>query len=122
MGLLAGPVSRRCILKLYWGGLIGLRLVAAFPDRFARVVTANAGLPVGDAFSPAFELRLNFSQTVPELPVGQIANMSTARDLSPAEQAAYVAPFPGESYKAGARIFPALVPITPNHRDGGQRH
>ncbi len=28
-----------------WGGLIGLRLVAAEPERFARVVVANTGLP-----------------------------------------------------------------------------
>lgn len=98
-----------------WGGLIGLRLVAAFPDRFARVVAANTGLPVGLGFSPAFEQWLNFSQTVPELPVGEIVNMGTTRRLSPAEIDAYNAPFPEESYKAGARIFPALVPITPQH-------
>jgi haloalkane dehalogenase len=98
-----------------WGGLIGLRLVAAFPDRFARVVTANTGLPVGTGFSPAFENWLKFSQTVPTLPVGEIVSMGTTRKLSPAEIAAYNAPFPDESYKAGARIFPALVPITPEH-------
>ncbi|MGC1678921.1 MAG: haloalkane dehalogenase [Candidatus Binataceae bacterium] len=98
-----------------WGGLIGLRLVASFPDRFARVVAANTGLPVGLSFSPAFEQWLNFSQTVPELPVGEIVNMGTTRRLSPAEVEAYNAPFPEESYKAGARIFPALVPITPQH-------
>ncbi len=84
-----------------WGGLIGLRLVAAFPDRFARVVAANTGLPVGLGFSPAFEQWLNFSQTVPELPVGEIVNMGTTRRLSPAEIDAYNAPFPEESYKAG---------------------
>ena len=98
-----------------WGGLIGLRLVAAFPDRFARVVVANTGLPVGVGFSPAFEQWLNFSQTVPELPVGQIVNMGTVRELSPAEVDAYNAPYPEESYKAGAREFPKLVPITPEH-------
>jgi len=98
-----------------WGGLIGLRLVAAFPDRFARVVAANTGLPVGVGFSPAFEQWLNLSQTVPILPVGDIVNMGTARQLSPAEVDAYNAPFPEESYKAGARIFPALVPITLQH-------
>ena len=98
-----------------WGGLIGLRLVAAFPERFARVVVANTGLPVGVGFSPAFEQWLNFSQTVPELPVGQIVNMGTVRELSPAEIDAYNAPYPEESYKAGAREFPKLVPITPEH-------
>lgn len=98
-----------------WGGLIGLRLVAAFPDRFARVVVANTGLPVGTGWSEAFKQWLDFSQSVPELPVGDIVSMGTVRGLNDAEKAAYYAPFPDESYKAGARRFPALVPITPEH-------
>src|SRR5215469_11498493 len=98
-----------------WGGLIGLRLVAAFPDRFARVVVANTGLPVGATFSPAFQQWLDFSQTTPELPVGNIVNMGSLGRLTAAEQAAYDAPFPDESYKEGARVFPTLVPITPQH-------
>lgn len=98
-----------------WGGLIGLRLVAAFPDRFAAVVVSNTGLPVGQGKTEGFEAWLNFSQNVPELPIGFILNGGTARDLSDAERAAYDAPFPDESYKEGARQFPALVPITPEH-------
>jgi haloalkane dehalogenase len=98
-----------------WGGLIGLRLVAAFPERFARVVAANTGLPVGVGFSPAFENWLKLSQSVPILPVGDIVNMGTVRTLSRAEVDSYDAPYPEESYKAGARVFPTLVPVTPNH-------
>ncbi|MGA0599623.1 haloalkane dehalogenase [Caulobacter sp. KR2-114] len=98
-----------------WGGLIGLRLVAAFPERFAGVVVANTGLPTGNPVSEAFMGWLNFSQTVPQLPVGMIIAGGTARSLSDAERAAYDAPFPDESYKEGARQFPALVPITPQH-------
>lgn len=98
-----------------WGGLIGLRLVAAMPERFARVVAANTGLPVGSGLTPAFERWLQFSQSVPELPIADIVAMATVRKLSAAERAAYLAPFPDESYKAGARRFPALVPITPEH-------
>ena len=98
-----------------WGGLIGLRLVAAFPERFAAVVVSNTGLPTGSGASPAFEAWLNFSQTVPALPISMIVNGGCVRDLSPAELAAYDAPFPDETYKEGARQFPALVPITPEH-------
>jgi len=97
-----------------WGGLIGLRLVAAMPERFARVVAGNTGLPTGSGFSPAFEAWLNFSQNVPEFPTGQIVNGGALRDLSEAERAAYDAPYPDESYKAGARAFPALVPVKPD--------
>jgi len=98
-----------------WGGLIGLRLVAAFPERFARVVVANTGLPTGEGFSEGFKQWLEFSQSAPILPIGQILSMGCRRSLSEAEQAAYDAPFPDESFKAGARRFPALVPITPEH-------
>jgi haloalkane dehalogenase len=98
-----------------WGGLIGLRLVAAFPERFARVVVANTGLPIGTGRTDAFQQWLDFSQSVPELPVGEIVSMGTKRGLSDVEKAAYLAPYPEEAYKAGARRFPALVPITPEH-------
>ena len=98
-----------------WGGLIGLRLVAAFPERFAGVVVANTGLPVGTGKSDAFEAWLNLSQTIPVFATGIIVNMGTARELSDAERAAYDAPFPDETFKEGARQFPTLVPITPSH-------
>jgi len=98
-----------------WGGLIGLRLVAAFPDLFAGVVAANTGLPVGTGWTEGFKAWLDFSQAVPQMPIGVIVNGGCARDLTPAEIAAYDAPFPDESYKAGARQFPLLVPVTPGH-------
>jgi haloalkane dehalogenase len=98
-----------------WGGLIGLRLVAAFPERFSGVVIGNTGLPVGTGWSEGFKNWLDFSQRVPELPISFIVNGGCQRDLSEAERAAYDAPFPDESFKEGARQFPVLVPITPEH-------
>lgn len=97
-----------------WGGLIGLRLVAETGELFARVVAANTMLPTGD-FAPgeAFEQWRMYSQTVPVLPVGDIINRGSVKVLSAEVVAAYNAPFPDESYKSGARIFPQLVPITP---------
>jgi len=98
-----------------WGGLIGLRLVAAEPDRFARVVTANTMLPTGDHNpGPAFMQWQKFSQEVPVFQTGQIVHKGTVAGLSDAEIAAYDAPFPDESYKEGARQFPTLVPIAPD--------
>ena len=98
-----------------WGGLIGLRLVAAFPERFAGVVVANTGLPVGAGMTEGFKAWLDFSQAVPVMPVGFIVNGGSGRNLSEAEVAAYDAPFPDESYKEGARQFPMLVPVTAEH-------
>jgi len=98
-----------------WGGLIGLRLVAAYPEMFAGVVAGNTGLPAGTGLSEGFKAWLEFSQSVPVLPIGFILNGGCLRDLSADEMAAYEAPFPDETYKEGARQFPVLVPITPEH-------
>lgn len=97
-----------------WGGLLGLRMVGEHPDRFARVVAANTFLPTGDrSLGEAFAAWCNFSQTVETFPTGFIVNGGVTRDLTPAEIAAYDAPFPDESYKEGARQFPLLVPASP---------
>ncbi|MGO9342541.1 MAG: haloalkane dehalogenase, partial [Acidimicrobiales bacterium] len=97
-----------------WGGLIGLRLVAGDPPRFRRVVTANTGLPTGDAaISEAFLAWQRFSQEVPTMPIGAIVNAGTTTDLGADIVAAYDAPFPDETFKEGARQFPVLVPTRP---------
>ena len=98
-----------------WGGLIGLRLVGEHPDRFARVCAANTFLPTGDTPpGDAFLAWQKFSQETPEFPVGGIVNGGSATDLAPDIIAAYDAPFPDDSYKAGARQFPTLVPTSPD--------
>lgn len=98
-----------------WGGLIGLRLVAAYPERFRALVVANTFLPTGTGMTDGFRAWLEFSQNVPEMPIGGILKGGSGRDLTEAEIAAYDAPFPDESYKEGARQFPTLVPVTPEH-------
>ncbi|BAW07267.1 haloalkane dehalogenase [Nocardia seriolae] len=98
-----------------WGGLLGLRLVAEHPDRFARVVVANTGLPTGDAkLTESFAAWQRFSQQTPSFPVGGIVAGGCRTELTPDVVAAYDAPFPDESYKAGARAFPLLVPTRPD--------
>ena len=98
-----------------WGGLIGLRLVAENPDRFDRVIVGNTGLPTGDGRpTDAFLAWQRFSQTTPVFDVGLIVSSATVTQLSAEEVAAYDAPFPDDSYKAGARIFPSLVPTSPD--------
>jgi haloalkane dehalogenase len=98
-----------------WGGLIGLRLVALDPDRFARVAIGNTGLPTGHGpASDAFMAWQKFSQETPVFDVGFMINAATTTELSPEVIAGYDAPFPDDSYKAGARIFPTLVPTSPD--------
>ena len=98
-----------------WGSLIGLRVVAENADRYDRIIIGNGGLPTGDR-SPgeAFLRWQKFSQTSPDFDIGRLISSSTVTDMPDEVVAAYDAPFPDDSYKAGARIFPSLVPTSPD--------
>lgn len=94
-----------------WGGLLGLRMAAAHPDRFARIVAANTGLPTGEFEMPAaFKAWQKYSRECETMPIGPIIQRATVSTLTDAEERAYDAPFPNEDYKSGAKIFPSLVP------------
>ncbi len=98
-----------------WGGLIGLRLVAEHPDRFARVVVANTGLPTGDTDMP--EIWWQFRRAVEgatSLDIGRFVESGCVRGLDDSVRAAYDAPFPTEEAKTGPRAMPSLVPTRPD--------
>jgi len=96
-----------------WGGMVGLRLVGIAPERFARIVVGNTGLPVG-ARRPneAFLAWQRYSRTSPTFDVGRIVSRGCATPLPDDVIAGYDAPFPDDAFKAGARIFPSLVPTS----------
>jgi haloalkane dehalogenase len=99
-----------------WGGLIGLRLAAEHPDRFARVVASNTGLPAGDQPMPEVWLRFReVVRTAPELSVSRLVQSGCQTTLPPGVLAAYEAPFPDPSYAAAVRAMPDLVPATPDN-------
>ena len=98
-----------------WGGLIGLRLVAEHPDRFARVVAANTGLPTGDQPMPDVWLRFReVVRTAPDLSVSRLVQSGCQTPLAPEVLAAYETPFPDPTYAAAVRAMPNLVPATPD--------
>ena len=98
-----------------WGSLIGLRMAAELPDRFARIVLANGGLPTGTSETPkAFRIWRAFAVYSPWFPIGRIVKSGCALGLTPQEIAAYDAPFPSRKYKVAARLFPTFVPTTPD--------
>ncbi len=98
-----------------WGGLIGLRIAAEHEERFARIVAANTFLPTGDnPPGDAFLRWQEFSQKAPEFQVGNIVRGGCRTQLPAEVVAAYDAPFPDDRYKAGARVFPLLVPTRPD--------
>ena len=95
-----------------WGGLLGLRLLTEMENRFAMVMASNTTLPTGTVAMPESFMKWRaYSQHSPDFEMGKVLDMGTVQPLSEAVIAAYNAPFPSEEYKAGARMFPTLVPI-----------
>jgi haloalkane dehalogenase len=96
-----------------WGGLIGIRLAMENPGRFARICAANTGLPDGRRrLGPEWWRFRDFVARTPDLPVGFLVSAAVVNPMAPDVVAAYDAPFPDPSYKAGPRSFPDLIPQT----------
>ena len=111
----AMDISEVTFIGQDWGGLIGLRLVAENAEHFARFSIGNTALPTGDMpINDAFMAWRQFSQEDPEFDCGLVCNELGNGGLSEAEVDAFRAPFPADEYKAGARQFPTLVPISPD--------
>jgi haloalkane dehalogenase len=122
-----------------WGGLVGLRVVAEEPDRFSRIIASNTSLiatgrgVLNDMFSfiayPLFKFSIwfqgpatweefiggdgftgwiRYSKSTDNIDVGGI--MQTLGTVSALERVGYEAPYPNATYKAGAQIFPYLIP------------
>lgn len=97
-----------------WGGLIGLTVASEMPERIARLVIMNTALPTGEeSMGEAFLRWRQFVERVSELPIGRVIRMGLAHGdrIAPEVVAGYEAPFVNASYKAGASVWPLLVPI-----------
>ncbi len=101
-----------------WGGLAGLRLAAENEALFSSITASNTFVPrTGMRANEAFLKWRHFSQNTPEFNAGSVVQMGTVSKLSKEVMAAYDAPFPDDSYKAGARVFPRLVPFEGDDED-----
>jgi haloalkane dehalogenase len=98
-----------------WGGLLGLTLPVddSFAARLERLIVMNTGLGLGRGMTEGFKAWKNYPLSTPDLPIGALIARGTPH-LTPQEIAAYDAPYPGPEYKAGAQVFPALVPVEPD--------
>jgi len=101
-----------------WGGLIGLTLPLDIGDRIERLIIMNTAISTGGSPGPGFEAWLAYSNSKPDLAVGRLLARSCPQ-LNDAEAAAYDAPFPDVTYKAGVRRFPQIVPIREDMEGAG---
>ena len=98
-----------------WGSLIGLRVAAEHPDRFAKLFIANGFLPIAERpISAAFTIWRSFAKYAPALSAGWLVDRATVHKVPKAIRHGYDAPFPDKRYQAGARAFPQLVPTSPS--------
>jgi haloalkane dehalogenase len=98
-----------------WGGLLGLRLVTGMPGLAVAYVASNHGYPTGDMpANPALAAWQEYAATTAVFDTGPIVARACHHPLDPAVIAAYDAPYAEEAAKAGARAFPALIPVTPD--------
>jgi len=96
-----------------WGSLIGLRVAIENQERFSRIVLSNGGLPTGARTGgEAFMRWRELSRTMPVFDLKFVMQGGTATKISRDVIKGYEAPFPDETYKAGPRIMPSLVPIS----------
>ena len=96
-----------------WGGLLGLTLPMDMPKRFCRLLVMNTGIAIGTPISDGFAAWKAFAATYHDVPVAGLIALSSPGALNPYDAAAYDAPFPDASYKAGVRRFPQLVAVEP---------
>jgi pimeloyl-ACP methyl ester carboxylesterase len=102
-----------------WGGLLGLTVPPAMPDRFARLVIMNTMFATGEPLDPSLayftelnaQRRARWSQ-ITDVDITRLI-LQGSKTATPTVAAAYDAPFPDPSYEAGARRFPQIIPLTP---------
>ncbi len=96
-----------------WGGLLGLPIATELEERFERLVIMNTGLPTGEGEpTKGFLAWREAASKMEDMDVGRVIQGATVSTLSDDVVAAYNAPYPDKTYKAGAHEFPLLVPIS----------
>ena len=95
-----------------WGGILGLTIPKDMPERFERLLVMNTAIPVGQSPGAGFDAWRTYNRSQPDMDIASLMKRGTSV-LNDAEAAAYAAPFPDITYKAGVRRFPELVMTDP---------
>jgi len=97
-----------------WGGFLGLTLPMDMQDRFKKVIAMNTGIATGEPLTEPVKQWIDFCNSIPEIPVAGLVALDAGSAMTPLDALAYDAPFPNNSYKAGARKFPKMIPTDIN--------
>jgi tRNA(adenine34) deaminase len=93
-----------------WGGLLGLTLPMASPERYRGLLVMNTTLATGEQpLSAGFLAWREMCAKNPDFDVARLFARGTPH-MSAAECAAYDAPFPDRGHRAALRAFPPMVP------------
>ena len=102
-----------------WGGILGLTLPTAAPERYEGLLVMNTTLGTGDRpLSVGFLAWKDMCAKNPEFDIARLIARGD-KAMLPEECAAYMAPFPDATYRAATRAFPPMVPDRPD-ADGAQ--
>ena len=98
-----------------WGGPIGLRLAVEQADLVGRLVIMDTGLFTGhQKMTEAWLAFQSFVERAEDLPIGMLVRGGCHHDPGDEVIAAYEKPFPTPESKAGAKAFPAILPLSPD--------
>ena len=93
-----------------WGGILGLTLPMVSTERYKGLLVMNTTMATGEApLSEGFLAWRAWCQSQPLFDVGKLFARGN-RQMTPAETAAYNAPFPDKGFRAALRAFPPMVP------------
>lgn len=107
-------LQRTVLVVQDWGGLLGLTLPMAAPDRYRGLLVMNTALGTGDVpLSPGFVAWREMCASKPDFDVGRLFGRGNPQ-MSEAECGAYNAPFPDRGHRAALRAFPPMVPELPD--------
>lgn len=95
-----------------WGGILGLTIPPDMPDRFGRLLLMNTAIPTGEPQGEGFEQWRAYNRSRKDLDIAALLKRGCPQ-MTDAEAAAYNAPYPDATYKAGVRRFPELVMTSP---------
>ena len=110
----AEPSSNVTLFCQDWGGTIGLYLVSKYPERFARVVASNTGMPTGEGESDFMKMWVGMMSVATEFPWPMLESGMVSK-LSAEEIAAYRAPYPSSDYEYCLITWPSLITVQPNN-------